>query len=104
MVSVVKRPTGHKLIDQAITATVTESYEGDALVNFTAHALTTGAVIYLTSDIDEYNGFWYVTVATADSFKISEYATADFVEYYQDADIEYYQTQEHDWSSIFLPI
>lgn len=103
MVSVVKRPTGHKLIDQAITATVTDS-SGDALVNFTAHSLTTGAVIYLTSDIDEYNGFWYVTVATADSFKISEYATADFVEYYQDADIEYYQTQEHDWSSIFLPI
>lgn len=27
-----------------------------------------------------------------------------FVEYYQDAEIEYYQTQEHDWNSIFLPI
>ena len=30
--------------------------------------------------------------------------TADFVPYYQDAEIEYYQTQPHEWSSIFLPI
>lgn len=104
MVSVVKRPTGHKLIDQAITATIIESYEGDALVTFPYHALTTGDTVYITSDIEEYNGFWYVTVVTADSFKISEYEDAAFVEFYQEVDIEYYQTQSHDWSSIFLPI
>lgn len=104
MVSVVKRPTGHKLIDQAITATIIESYEGDALVTFPYHALTTGDTVYITSDIEEYNGFWYVTVVTADSFKISEYEDAAFVEFYQEVDIEYYQTQPHDWSSIFLPI
>lgn len=103
MVTVVKRPTGHKIIDQAITATITDS-TGDALVNFPSHALTTGAIVYITSDIDEYNGFWYITTSGANAFKISEYATADFVEYYQNATIEYYQTQAHDWSSIFLPI
>lgn len=103
MVTVVKRPTGHKIIDQAITATITDS-SGDVLVNFPSHALTTGAIVYITSDIDEYNGFWYITTSGANAFKISEYATADFVEYYQNATIEYYQTQAHDWSSIFLPI
>lgn len=104
MVSVVKRPTGHKIIDQAISATITEAYGGGALVTFPAHSLSTGAIVYITSDIFEYNGFWYVTVISSDTYKISEHADADFVPYYQDADIEYYQTQEHDWSSIFLPI
>ena len=101
---VVKRPTGHKLIDQAIAAEISEAYGGGALVTFTAHGLSTGDTIYIESDIDEYNGFWYVTSISANTFKISEHSEADFVEYYQDADIDYYQTQEHDWSSIFLPI
>lgn len=73
MVTVVKRPTGHKIIDQAITATINDD-GGDALINFPAHALTTGDTVYITSDIDEYNGFWYVTVSDANSFKISECA------------------------------
>lgn len=102
-VTVVKRPTGHKIIDQAIAAAITNS-GGDALITFPYHGLGTGDTIYITSDIDEYNGFWYVTSIDSNTFKISEYATADFVEYYQDADIDFYQTNEHDWNSIFLPI
>lgn len=104
MVTVVKTPQGHKIIDQAVAAAITEDYVGDAVVTLTGHSLTTGDTVYITSDIDEYNGFWYVTTITVDTFKISEHSAADFVEYYQDADIEYYQTQPHDWSSIFLPI
>lgn len=104
MVTVVKRPTGHKLIDQAIAAEIIEDYVGDAVVQFPYHSLTTGDTVYIESDIDEYNGFWYVTVIDPNQFKISEHSLADFVEYYQDADIDYYQTQPHDWSSIFLPI
>lgn len=104
MVTVVKRPTGHKLIDQAIAAEIIEDYVGDAVVQFPYHSLTTGDTVYIESDIDEYNGFWYITVIDANQFKISEHSLADFVEYYQDADIDYYQTQSHDWSSIFLPI
>lgn len=104
MVTVIKRPQGHKIIDQAIQATITEQYGGDAIVTFPYHGLGTGDFVYIESDIDEYNGFWYVTAADVNTFKISEGATTDFVQYYQDADIEYYQTQEHNWSSIFLPI
>lgn len=101
---VVKRPTGHKIINQSIAASVIEDYVGDAIVQFPYHGLGTGDTVYIESDIDEYNGFWYVTAVDANQFKISEHSEADFVEYYQDADIDYYQTQEHDWSSIFLPI
>ena len=77
---VVKRPTGHKLIDQAIAAEISEAYGGGALVTFTAHGLSTGDTIYIESDIDEYNGFWYVTSISANTFKISEHSEADFVE------------------------
>jgi hypothetical protein len=100
---VVKRPEGHKIIDQAIAAVIS-GYSNDALVTFPSHGLSTGDFVYITSDIDEYNGFWYVTIVNGNTFKISEYEGADFVEYYQDADIEYYQTQSHVWNSIFLPI
>jgi len=103
MVSVVKTPQGHKIIDQAIDAFIGDA-SGDAVVVFDYHSLTTGDYIYVTSDIDEYNGFWYVEVASYREFQLKEHADADLVEYYQDADIEYYRTQPHDWSSIFLPI
>lgn len=103
-VTVVKTPQGHKIIDQAIAADISEDYSGDALVTFPYHGLVDGDYVYITSNIDEYNGFFYVTTATSNTFKISEHSAADFVEYYQDAEIDYYQTQTHEWSSIFLPI
>jgi len=103
MVSVVKRPQGYKLIDQGISATVTTIGDGDAIINFTAHGLVTGDVVYVESDIENYNGFWYVTLINANSFKISDWS-ADQVDYFQDADITYYQTQPHDWAAVFLPM
>lgn len=103
MVTVVKNPAGHKIIDQSVTGEVTDS-GGDALVTFPYHGFGTGDIIYVVSDIEDYNGFWYVTVIDVNTFKLSEYATSDFVEYQQDLEISYYQTQEHVWSSIFLPI
>lgn len=104
MVTVVKNPTGHKIIDQTIEATITEANNEAALVTYAYHGLGTGDYVYIVSDIDQYNGFWYVTVIDVNTFQLSEYAGADLVEYYQDADIEYYQTQDHTWNSIFLPI
>jgi hypothetical protein len=101
MVTVVKTPQGHKIIDQAISASIIND-SGDALIPFPYHSLTTGAFVYIVSDIDEYNGFFEVTVIDYQSFKISE--GSGFVEFYQEIEIEYYQTQPHDWSSIFLPI
>lgn len=103
MVTVVKNPTGHKIINQAVAGEITDS-GGDALVTFPYHSLGTGDFIYVVSDIEDYNGFWHVTVIDANSFKLSEYVGAEFVEYFQDLDINYYQTTEHVWSSVFLPI
>lgn len=103
MVTVVKTPQGHKLTGTAFDATIGDA-AGDALVTSTAHGLSTGDHVYIESDIDEYNGFWYVTISGVNAFKLSEYVGANFVEYFQDADISYYSTTPHEWSSIFLPI
>jgi hypothetical protein len=102
-VTVVKTPQGHKIIDQAIAATIT-NFSGDAFVTFPAHLFTDGEYIYIDSDIDEYNGFWYVDAHDVNSFRIKEYPDGDYVPYYQDADVDYYQTNSHIWSSAFLPI
>jgi hypothetical protein len=103
MVTVVQRPQGNKIIDQAVSATIIDS-SGDALVSFPYHSLSTGDIVYITSDIDEYNGFLYVEVIDSGSFKLRANSLSDFIEFYQEIDIEYYQTQPHEWSSIFLPI
>ena len=100
MVTITSRPQGHKIIDQAITAQITDS-SGDALVTFASHGLSDGDFVYIESDIEDYNGFWEVDVISANTFKLVQ---DDFVEYFQDQEITYYQTQGHDWSSVFLPI
>ena len=52
MVSVVKTPQGHKIIDQAVSAFIGDA-TGTAVVVFDYHALTTGDYVYIVSDIDE---------------------------------------------------
>lgn len=102
MVTVVKTPQGHKIIDQAIPATIIDS--GGAAVEMPSHSLSNGDYVYITSDIEDYNGFVAVNVIDVDSFNISEYYGGTLIPFYQEAEIEYYQTQEHVWNAIFLPI
>ena len=90
MVTVVKTPQGHKIVGDAINGSITSS--AGAMVTSTTHGLTDGDYIYVDSDIDEYNGFWYVDVATANTFRLYEYQGGTVVPYYQDLDITYYQT------------
>lgn len=101
MVTVTQTPQGIKIIDQSVAATIGDS-AGDALVTFTAHSLSTGDYVFIESDIDEYSGIFQITAIDANTFKFGTAGT--FVPYYQDADIDYYQTQIHVWSSAFLPI
>jgi hypothetical protein len=102
MVTVFQRPQGLKFIDQPIEAQIIGPV--DASVIFVGHGLTTGDYVYIKSDVDAYNGIKYVTVISADVFKIRDNATSALIEHFKDADIEYYQTQTHEWSSIYLPI
>lgn len=100
-VSVVSRPTGHKIIDQAVAGTVID-VAGVVGINKTAHALNNGDVVYIISDIEDYNGFVEVLVADPDNFLILRDGVG--VPFYQAIAISYYQTLSHYWNAIFLPI
>lgn len=100
-VSVVSRPTGHKIIDQAVAGTVID-VAGVVGINKTAHALNDGDVVYIISDIEDYNGFVVVAVADADNFLILRDGAG--IIFYQAISVSYYQTLPHDWNAIFLPI
>lgn len=103
MVTVTQRPQGIKIIDQPLTATVTNN-AGTAQFEFENHSLVTGDYIYVESDIDEYNGILYVTAVDWDSFNLSLGAGTGLLEFFQAVDVTYYQSQTHQWSSAFLPI
>jgi hypothetical protein len=103
MVTVTQRPQGIKIIDQPVTAVITNNV-GAALVTLTNHALETGDYIYIESDIDEYNGIWYVIKSDNDNFRLLDESGAGYQEFYQDATITYYQSETHQWSSAYLPI
>lgn len=105
-VTVVTRPIGHKLSETPNVATITSSYSGvDGFFVKANHGLVDGDYIYATSDIEDYNGFWYVDEISADAFKLKEGPGADFLQWVADGSITYYvSTEQHGWSCVHLPI
>lgn len=106
-VTILQRPEGYTLGTTAIEGSISSSYgTGDATVySVAAHGLTDGDYIYLVSDIEDYNGFWYVDSTGTYTFKIKQYQDSEYVQYAQDADVTYYvSTSGHGWSAVHLPI
>jgi hypothetical protein len=103
-VSVLDRPYGHVLGD-CVSATIDEQYGGYATVNKVAHGLIDGDYVYIQSNVESYNGFWYVDAYGADYFKIRRYASGTDQAYIVDASITYCPvTVTHGWSCVHLPI
>jgi hypothetical protein len=104
-VSVIKRPEGHILPTSGVSATILEDYSSSATINKTSHGLTDGDYIYIRSNVENYNGFWYVYVVDGHKFLIREYPTASAVPYIVDATITYYvASSQHNWNCVHLPI
>lgn len=105
-VTILERPEGHVLSSTENTATVSESYgTGDASFVDINHGLSDGDYIYAVSTIENYAGFWYVDIITADIFKIKPNAAGDYVQYIQDGSITWYLSSlTHGWSAVHLPI
>jgi len=101
--SVVDRPYGFEL-GTAIAACIYNVY-GNALVQQTAHGLSTGRYVYIRSDVSAYNGFWYVQVFDANAFYIRKNAGAANVAWIRNTcSVTYYACTTHNWSCVHLPI
>lgn len=101
--TVIQRPQGHVLSTTANTATVTSS--SGALFTDVAHGLNPGDYIYVYSEVSSYNGYWYVSDTTNDTFKIKEYNTATAESFVVVTTVTYYTSiNTHGWSCVHLPI
>ncbi len=105
-VSVLQRPEGHIINSTEHSAYGSEIYgSGDASFVATSHGLQDGDYIYVVSDIEDYNGFWYVDVTNVNIFKIKPYSGGEFVQYVTDATIKWHSISlTHGWSAVHLPI
>lgn len=105
-VTILERPIGQVLSDTAVSAIVSSTYgTGDATFGSAGHGLLDGDFIYVVSNIENYNGFWYVDATGTNTFKIKQYQNGEDVQYIQDANVTYYVSiLEHGWSAVHLPI
>jgi hypothetical protein len=116
-VSVIKRPrtnitNGAPVSCTVLPETTPASGEVDvtnAIVIKSAHGLVTGDYVYLKTNVERYNGFWYVTQNGANGFNISRDLTEDptvpFIKWIQDAAGTYTAASAFSlWSCIHLPI
>ncbi len=102
--TVVKRPQGY-VIDDTTTLTATVSSSSGALFTRNTHGLTTGDFIYIYSNLSSYNGYWYVSVVGANTFRIREYATASDQPFINSGTVTYYRSANtHGWNCVHLPI
>lgn len=98
--TVVKRPQGYINSPTSATGTYTNA---SSTVTKTAHGLSTGNFIYISSN--QATGFWYVTVLTADTFTISEYSGATVYTFIGAGTFSYYlNVLTHGWNAVHLPI
>lgn len=104
-ITVLDRPQGVFLGD-CFNATIDQDYAGKATVNTTVpHTLSDGDYVYITSDVENYNGFFPVDVIDGFHFFILQYPGGPSVPYVVNADIVYCEEEEtHNWSCIHLPI
>lgn len=105
MITVIKTPLGHKLSDNILSGTVTNS-SGDALVTTSvSHGLSDGDHIYIDSNIGSYNGFRYVDSVSYNTFKIKESEDGAYIAYKQSVDISYQvSVVQHGVQCVHLPI
>lgn len=104
MVSVLSRPEGY-ILGPGISAKIEEDYAPYATVDTTTpHGLTTGTVVYIASNAEEYNGFWPIEVLNAINFWLVN-GDGTRVVHTVDISLTYYVSQyAHGWNCAHLPI
>lgn len=103
-VTILQRPEGAILSTNGVSGALTD-FAGDAVITAVSHGLSADQIVYIESDVEDYNGFWYVSVSSANQFQLKRYPTDMAVDYIADATVTYYaSTYNHGWSCVHLPI
>lgn len=105
-ITLINRPEGHKLDTEPHEATIYDDGAGNVLVyTGVAHGLGDGDYVLIDSNLDGYNGIFYVDSIAYDYFKIKESATGDYIPFIQEAEIYFYiSVLSHGWQCVHLPI
>lgn len=105
-VTLLKRPEGYIISETAVTADGTSNSGGELRITKTAHGLSGGDYIYIKSNVESYNGFWYVIVFNSSTFTIREYSADSNLAFIKEASVlDYYEaTASHGWNCVHLPI
>lgn len=106
-VTILERPSGHILGTEYDAQVADDS--GAVFAQYPVanpHGLVTGDYVYIQSDIEDYNGFWYVEEKDPNEFWIKPYATGSRVAFIQSTlNLAYTDvTLTHGWSAVHLPI
>lgn len=102
-VTIEKRPIGVVLNETGIIAVINSDYSSAfATVNSTAHGLSSGSYVYIKSNVENYNGFWKISVTNSNEFLLVD---NPYVAWVVDANVTYYtELTTHGWSCVHLPI
>lgn len=112
-VSVTKRPEGKYFNPSNVNSGVALNNNGKVNIRKATHGLSDGGVVYVKSDVEDYNGFFYVRLADANLFYIQTFETAytgnisDCVDYVRETStLVYYGAAGGSikWSCVHLPI
>lgn len=101
--TIFQRPIG-VIIDDAIDAIVTDG-GGDALVSALSHGLADQQYVYVSTDVENYNGFFKIGFVDANSFRLYDEEGVTLVDYISNASGSIYpQLSTHGFSCAHLPI
>lgn len=104
-VTTIKRPQGYKLASDLLTAVASNNSADVLFTTSFTHGFTEGDVIYISSDLESYNGFKIVYPFSTTTFKIKNIATEGHVPYKQSVSVTYQVSiLTHAWQCVHLPI
>lgn len=102
--TLVDRPTGF-ILGEAFNVAISNA-AGAARINFaSAHGLATGDIVYIRSNVINYNGRLYASVIDSDTIELKRLETGiSSVQFIVEAAVTLYKTTVQSWSAAHLPI
>jgi hypothetical protein len=113
-VSILTRPEGHILPTTSLSCGVSIDTGGTYVFRASAHNVNVGDYVYLYTNVEAYNGFWYVTFADSVTFifrvnRTPAGAASGAMTWFTPVALDgksffFKVTEQHGWNCVHLPI